>query len=172
SRHRDYLWMLCSRSATTEREANKKFGEHLRLASQVTDLLWNQLPASLPKRPRREVAPINVTFLGDASAPANVTNILQKGPKFSLAPRPKHVEKLCLVRTLAEKAGNRKKKDVFQKLSRLEAAGFPPNVLRDVSETLVKKIKKHSREDCEGNIRRAARPAVLPYLHRLSHNLK
>lgn len=57
-------------------------------------------------------------------------------------------------------------------LSRLEAAGFPPNVLRDVSETLLKKIKKHSREDCEGNIRRAARPAVLPYIHRLSHNLK
>ncbi|KAM7302686.1 juvenile hormone acid O-methyltransferase-like [Ixodes scapularis] len=35
SRHRDYLWMLCSRSATTEREASKKFADNIDEAEEA-----------------------------------------------------------------------------------------------------------------------------------------
>ncbi|CAN7996104.1 unnamed protein product [Ixodes hexagonus] len=78
----------------------------------------------------------------------------------------------CLAASLKESCTHRMSDSFHAQLSRLEAAGFPPSVLLDVSETILKKIKNRSREDSEDNIRRAVRPAVLPYIHRLSHNLK
>ncbi|KAM7306330.1 hypothetical protein ISCGN_010056 [Ixodes scapularis] len=104
SRLRDALWLLCHESTSTEREACRKYGEHLRLASKVKEFLWDRLRSSLPKKKRRFVSPDCVTFLGDATAPPDVTRILDKGPKYSLAPRMKPVDKLGLVRTLADKA--------------------------------------------------------------------
>ncbi|KAG0443317.1 hypothetical protein HPB47_015048 [Ixodes persulcatus] len=103
-RHRDFLWMMCARSTATQREASRKYGELLRLASHVTEFLWNKLRATLPTKQRKEVVLNDVTYLEEASAPCKVNDILNKGPKFSLPPRQKPVERLGLVRTLADKA--------------------------------------------------------------------
>lgn len=56
-----------------------------------------------------------------------------------------------------------------QQTVRLAAGGYPSSVLLAVAETLLKKIKggPHQRLD-----RPSKRPQVIPYQHRISHNLK
>ncbi|KAG0424630.1 hypothetical protein HPB47_028151 [Ixodes persulcatus] len=48
-------------------------------------------------------SPNEVLFLGGAQAPKKITEILELGPKFSIQPTPKPIEKLCLARTLADR---------------------------------------------------------------------
>ncbi|KAG0417456.1 hypothetical protein HPB47_005608 [Ixodes persulcatus] len=96
--------MWCHQSSPNERSAERAYGEHLRLASQVTDFMWESLRATLPKKKNAcAPAPSPVLFLGEASAPKSVTDVLQGGPKYSLPPNPNPIEKLCIARALADR---------------------------------------------------------------------
>ncbi|KAG0413195.1 hypothetical protein HPB47_009669 [Ixodes persulcatus] len=102
--YRDCLRMWCHQSSPNERSAERAYGEHLRLASQVTDFMWESLRATLPKKKNAcAPAPSPVLFLGEASAPKSVTDVLQGGPKYSLPPNPNPIEKLCIARALADR---------------------------------------------------------------------
>ncbi|KAG0423135.1 hypothetical protein HPB47_001072 [Ixodes persulcatus] len=72
--------------------------------SQVTEFMWESLRATLPKKKNAcAPAPSPVLFLGEASAPKSVTDVLQGGPKYSLPPNPNPIEKLCIAKALADR---------------------------------------------------------------------
>ncbi|CAN7980104.1 unnamed protein product, partial [Ixodes pacificus] len=52
-------------------------------------------------------------------------------------------------------------------VQRLKASGYPSSIIYDVAESLITSNKKHDTEKHKKH-----RPTVLPYIHRLSHNLK
>ena len=54
-------------------------------------------------------------------------------------------------------------------VKRLLGAGFPLSVLLGVSQTLLKKVKGGSQEP---KVKPKQRPQVVPYMHKVSHNLK
>ncbi|KAM7308033.1 hypothetical protein ISCGN_011668 [Ixodes scapularis] len=102
--YRDCLRMWCHQSSPNERSAERAYGEHLRLASEVTEFMWESLRATLPKKEKVcAPAPSPVLFLGKASAPRSVTDVLQGGHKYSLPPNPNPIEKLCIARALADR---------------------------------------------------------------------
>lgn len=51
-------------------------------------------------------------------------------------------------------------------------SGFPNSVLIAVSETLLQKLKRGIGSTTTENHRKVLRPEVVPYVHKLSHNLK
>ena len=59
----------------------------------------------------------------------------------------------------------------FDQVRRLELAGYPKCFLEEVAETLVSKVKKINGEEAAAQ-RKKTRPVVIPYVPRLSHNLK
>lgn len=56
-------------------------------------------------------------------------------------------------------------------LARLYAAGFPSSVVVAVSKTLLQKVKGLKRKT-PSPVQKGGKPAVVPYVHQLSHNLK
>ncbi|KAM7304083.1 hypothetical protein ISCGN_013983 [Ixodes scapularis] len=104
---RGCLRMWCHQSSTDERSAERAFVEHLQLALQVKVFLWESLKVTLPKKKKAcAPAPCPVFFLGDAPALRNVTQMLEGGPKYSLQPNPNRIEKLCIARVPAKRAGS------------------------------------------------------------------
>ncbi|KAG0413087.1 hypothetical protein HPB47_009768 [Ixodes persulcatus] len=100
--YRDCLRMWCHQSSPNERSAKRAYGEHVRLASQATEFMWESLRATLPKKKACAPAPSPVLFLGEASAPKTVTDMLQGGPKYSLPPNPNPIENLRIAKALAD----------------------------------------------------------------------
>lgn len=62
------------------------------------------------------------------------------------------------------------KESFFKQVTRLLEAGFSKNFLSCTVERLLKKFR--STETLPRNSSRPSKPAVLPYVHQLSHNLK
>ncbi|KAH6929086.1 hypothetical protein HPB50_023319 [Hyalomma asiaticum] len=73
--------------------------------SALTEVYWNQLRVSLPKKPRRCAAGTPVAYLDGASLRPNFDEVLKMGPKFSHEPRAqKHELLLAIVHRVAAKA--------------------------------------------------------------------
>ncbi|KAH6937774.1 hypothetical protein HPB50_004035 [Hyalomma asiaticum] len=68
------------------------------------NLRWILGAVAKPKEPERRTG--GLTVMGGASVPSNITNILQKGPKFGLEPCVPPHELAALNRRIAEKAPN------------------------------------------------------------------
>lgn len=60
----------------------------------------------------------------------------------------------------------------LNQVSRLEAAGFPRSVITAVAESLLQKFKRGTREAMTATQPLRIRPQVVPYIHKVSHNLK
>ncbi|KAG0411847.1 hypothetical protein HPB47_011028 [Ixodes persulcatus] len=79
------------------------YEEHLRLAFQTGNFLWERLRIMLPKKKKQcAPAPCKVTLLGDATVPPEVKKVLEHGPKLCTQPRLNPIEKIALVRSLAD----------------------------------------------------------------------
>lgn len=75
----------------------------------------------------------------------------------------------CLQAALEKSCHNVVNDSFARQVERLTAAGFPTSVLLSVAEVLLKKLKREHRPQRE---RPNKRPLVIPYLHKISHNLK
>ncbi|KAG0425519.1 hypothetical protein HPB47_027317, partial [Ixodes persulcatus] len=75
----------------------------------------------------------------------------------------------CMQAALVKSCPHSMAESFEQQTVRLAEGGYPSSVLLAVAETLLKKIKggPHQRRD-----RPSKRPQVIPYQHRISHNLK
>ncbi|KAM7312143.1 hypothetical protein ISCGN_009048 [Ixodes scapularis] len=99
------LKVWCYRTSVDAGAAERKFRACKREVVQVTDFLWERLRASFPKKCQGQPGVKgNVVFMGGASAPAEVTDILEKGPKFATEPSVGHSEMLALVRQVSAKS--------------------------------------------------------------------
>lgn len=70
---------------------------------------------------------------------------------------------------LRKSCPHKKQESFSNQISRLLAAGFPKSLLTAVAETLLQKRKTTKRAS---TIQGKVRPAVVPYLHRITHQLK
>lgn len=73
----------------------------------------------------------------------------------------------CLSAALKKSCIHSARESFDAQVSRLKASGYPTSILSDVVECLIKpnRTSKRSRE-------KRSRPAVVPYIHRISHNFK
>uniref|UniRef100_A0A6B0VAU2 Putative reverse transcriptase rna-dependent dna polymerase n=1 Tax=Ixodes ricinus TaxID=34613 RepID=A0A6B0VAU2_IXORI len=77
----------------------------------------------------------------------------------------------CLMRASLEKSCPHVADESFlTQVNRLKRGGYPDRFLGEVAENLVSKMKK--KDDDHIPARKLTRPAVIPYIHNLSHNLK
>ncbi|KAH7963294.1 hypothetical protein HPB52_020506 [Rhipicephalus sanguineus] len=77
---------------------------HRLLAARLTEVCWNQLRPSLPKKSRRNATGTPVTYLNGVSLPRDCEDVLKFGPKFSLEPRAQKHELLATVHRVAMKS--------------------------------------------------------------------
>ncbi|CAN7979379.1 unnamed protein product, partial [Ixodes persulcatus] len=78
----------------------------------------------------------------------------------------------CMAASLKKSCPHNMNSSFQSQLVRLQDVGFPPRVLCDVAEGLVKKLKRLGRGEQAEGARRESRPVVMPYVHKVSHNLK
>ncbi|XP_077541148.1 uncharacterized protein LOC144153370 [Haemaphysalis longicornis] len=78
---------------------------------------------------------------------------------------------LCLEGALVKSCVHRMEASFDAQLSRLEEAGYPRPLLSVVSESILKKIK-HRHSNPVVNSEKKKRPLVVPYMHKVTHNLK
>lgn len=76
----------------------------------------------------------------------------------------------CLQGALVNSCHHRVRESFVAQVSRLLTAGFPLMVLIAVAESLLKKIK--CNRTCEADALKRKTPVVLPYVHKVAHNLK
>ncbi|KAH7981939.1 hypothetical protein HPB52_001916 [Rhipicephalus sanguineus] len=76
---------------------------YMKMASQVTEFLWQHARVSCQVREKQNEALHNVTVLGNKTLPAKV-EVLNKGPKYSYEPRKQRHQLLAMVRTVADRA--------------------------------------------------------------------
>ncbi|CAN7997046.1 unnamed protein product, partial [Ixodes hexagonus] len=76
----------------------------------------------------------------------------------------------CLESALLKSCDHQVDASFKQQISRLEEAGFPCSVLVSIAETALQKMKGRRRKDTTRQ--RTKRPEVIPYVHKLAHNLK
>ena len=82
------------------------------------------------------------------------------------------VAMLCLESAL-RKSCVHKMQDAFDnQISRLKTAGFPDSMVTPVVETLLQKVKGSRREARTRTTTFPVRPEVVPYIHKVSHNLR
>ncbi|KAH6947478.1 hypothetical protein HPB50_019071 [Hyalomma asiaticum] len=99
----DWLYHVCLKSEKPWAVSSRL--RRLRCSTAaLTEVFWNQLRASLPKKHRRCAAGTPVTYLDGASLPPNFYELLKMGPKFSLEPRAQKHELLATVHRVAAKA--------------------------------------------------------------------
>lgn len=77
---------------------------------------------------------------------------------------------LCLKEALQKSCVHLVKDSLNNQIGRLQKAGFPVSVVAAVAEKLLQSLKPRTPQ--EGGGQPKTRPAVLPYIHRVSHNLK
>nr|XP_054933396.1 uncharacterized protein LOC129387829 [Dermacentor andersoni]XP_054933397.1 uncharacterized protein LOC129387829 [Dermacentor andersoni]XP_054933398.1 uncharacterized protein LOC129387829 [Dermacentor andersoni]XP_054933399.1 uncharacterized protein LOC129387829 [Dermacentor andersoni]XP_054933400.1 uncharacterized protein LOC129387829 [Dermacentor andersoni]XP_054933401.1 uncharacterized protein LOC129387829 [Dermacentor andersoni]XP_054933402.1 uncharacterized protein LOC129387829 [Dermac len=77
---------------------------------------------------------------------------------------------MCLESSLMKSCHHCANMSFIAQLNRLQAAGYPSVVVTSVSEVLLQKLKgkRHKRN----RITQKKRPEVVPYCHRVAHNLK
>ncbi|KAH6922168.1 hypothetical protein HPB50_009958 [Hyalomma asiaticum] len=99
----DWLYHVCLKSEKPWAVSSRL--RRLRCSTAaLTEVFWNQLRASLPKKQRRCAADTPVAYLDGASLPPNFDELLKMGPKFSLEPRAQKHELLATVHRVAAKA--------------------------------------------------------------------
>ncbi|KAG0424028.1 hypothetical protein HPB47_000219, partial [Ixodes persulcatus] len=97
-------WLRVVVQEGKEHQDNLRFAEYKKLASQTTEFLWQRARLNLPpKRKFAARATDNVTLLGDATIPADVKDILEKGPKHSFEPSSTRHELLAMVHKVADR---------------------------------------------------------------------
>lgn len=80
---------------------------------------------------------------------------------------------LCLGSTLEKSCTHMTQASFGNQIQRLLAANFPDSLLTAVSEALLRKAKGDVTRAATGEQRtETVRPAVIPYVHKVSHNLK
>ncbi|KAH7963564.1 hypothetical protein HPB52_024819 [Rhipicephalus sanguineus] len=77
---------------------------YMKMASQVTEFLWQHARVSCQVREKQNETLHNVTVLGNKTLPAKVEEVLNKGPKYSYEPRKQRHQLLAMVRTVADRA--------------------------------------------------------------------
>lgn len=83
------------------------------------------------------------------------------------------IASMCLESALVRSCSHERQASFRAQIERLKAAAFPQSVLAAVAETLLKKLKGRSRKQCLKDAPSGReRPLVVPYLHRVTHNLK
>ncbi|CAN8023560.1 unnamed protein product [Ixodes persulcatus] len=82
------------------------------------------------------------------------------------------IAKLCLESALRKSCAHRIQTSFSNQLARLLSAGFPDSVLRSVAETILQRVKGHTARKKVHSALRTVRPEAVPYVHKLSHNLK
>lgn len=75
----------------------------------------------------------------------------------------------CLQAALAKSCPHTLQESFEKQIDRLSSAGFPATVLLAVAEKLLRKVKTGPQQPRD---RPNRRPQVIPYLHKVSHNLK
>lgn len=73
----------------------------------------------------------------------------------------------CLSAALKKSCIHSARESFDAQVSRLKASGYPTSILSDVVECMIKPNKTSKRSG-----ERRSRPAVVPYIHRISHNFK
>lgn len=88
--------------------AQRRFQCLRREASHLTEIWWNCNLKSFLGAIGKSKTPVHgkgsLTVMGGASIPSNISNILQKGPKFGLEPSVPPHELMALNRNVAKKA--------------------------------------------------------------------
>lgn len=80
------------------------------------------------------------------------------------------IASLCLESALLKSCAHMAEASFNNQIERLRMAGFPCSVVCSVAETLLQKIKgKKKKSHAKPGSRR---PQVVPYIHRVAHNLK
>uniref|UniRef100_A0A224Z9U5 Tick transposon n=1 Tax=Rhipicephalus zambeziensis TaxID=60191 RepID=A0A224Z9U5_9ACAR len=75
----------------------------------------------------------------------------------------------CMESALKKSCEHKMQESFDNQVSRLSAAGYPMSLLTAVAESLIQKRKTSKRATCE---REPFRPVVMPYLHKVTHQLK
>lgn len=130
----------------------------------------------LPKDSTLQFLDLNLTLLSDhvccAYIPRGKKELLQYDSAHSKTVK-RGIALLCLESALRKSCVHMMQASFRNQLERLLRAGYPQSVLNSVIESLLQKlkastanVKAHSKE------RERVKPEVVPYVHRLSHNLK
>ena len=83
------------------------------------------------------------------------------------------ISMLCLGSALEKSCTHMVQGSFDNQIQRLEAANFPDSLLTAVSEALLRKAKREGTRAATGEEEtETVRPAVIPYVHQVSHNLK
>lgn len=78
----------------------------------------------------------------------------------------------CLHSALYKSCEHAVDKSFGHQMTRLEAAGFPRSMLTAVAEDLLRKTKTVSQRVTPEPLHKKVRPEIIPYAHRVAHNLK
>lgn len=76
----------------------------------------------------------------------------------------------CLLAALQNSCPHQMQESFLKQVSRLVEAGFAPNFIACIAERLLMNIR--TTESSRNKSSRPSRPAVIPYIHRVSHSLK
>lgn len=77
---------------------------------------------------------------------------------------------MCLESSLMKSCHNTANQSFLAQLNRLQAVGYPSVVVTSASEVMLQKLKgKRRKSNC---VTQEKRPEVVPYCHRVAHNLK
>ncbi|XP_049516394.1 uncharacterized protein LOC125942482 [Dermacentor silvarum] len=81
---------------------------------------------------------------------------------------------MCLESALKKSCCHKAQGSFDEQILKLRKAGFPCSVLSAVSEALLKKVKKERKVSTEEGqtFEKKAKPVVIPYSHKVAHNLK
>lgn len=75
----------------------------------------------------------------------------------------------CLETAIGKSCHHAMHDSLCSQVKRLGTAGYPTSLMLAVAEKLLKKFRGKSQKDKQ---KKRARPHVMPYLHRVSHNIK
>lgn len=82
------------------------------------------------------------------------------------------IVKLCFRNALNKSCPHLMKQSFDNQGVRLSQAGYPKQLLVSVAEALLKELKKGGNSEIEATPIEKRQTAVIPYVHKLSHNLK
>lgn len=127
----------------------------------------------LPEQDRLQFLDINITLTPDHTcwmySPRARKDLLPFESAHSKTVK-RAIVMLCLKEALQKSCVHLVKDSLNNQIGRLQKAGFPVSVVAAVAEKLLQGLKP--RTPREGGGQPKTRPAVLPYIHRVSHNLK
>lgn len=82
------------------------------------------------------------------------------------------IASLCLESSLTKSCPHQMHSSFYDQIHRLTAARFPSSVINTVAEALMQKMKRGTQRDGAAWDPLGSKLHVMPYVHKLSHNLK